>query len=376
MIKLQEMAKQHPAITHSLSALLAAIVAVSGTSYIAFEKYVKPQQPPSEQAIREAHEQLSKRLTIKVSKVKLPSADGQAIALLQSMQDARAIIDSNSSTGAEKAAARIIEEQRTRQLEAKAEAPETNRVAGNSKLAPENEFQYQVAVIYSGADPLHGLQCGGTLIDPSWVLTAAHCFTEQTQSGDFQIFTGSRKLSDTVHGRLVPISKIIRNTFDPTTHTKDIALVKVATPITDQQPIGLADSAIEAEKITRMSTVSGWGVTAEGSSDASDDLRFAFVPIVDHKVCSTAYHDNPLPHHSPMEIQDDEICAGEGKADACQGDSGGPLVIKITGNKPYLDGIVSWGRGCNEIVSGTVLPGVYVSIPAYISWIRTAMQSQ
>ena len=42
-------------------------------------------------------------------------------------------------------------------------------------------------------------------------------------------------LSGAVHGRLVPIAKIVRNKYDPTTDERDIALVKVATPITDQQ---------------------------------------------------------------------------------------------------------------------------------------------
>ena len=273
------MDRLHPAVTHSLAALVAAVLAVVVTFYFVIQRSSKPRQPPSQEAVREAHDRLSKSLTVKVSDVKSPAADGQALGILRSMQQARAIINSDSSTDAEKGAARVIEEQRTRQLETKATARETTRVVGNSKPAPENGFQYQVAVIYSGVDPLAGLHCGGTLIDPNWVLTAAHCFSEQTQSGDFQIFTGSRKLSDTVQGRLVQIAKIVRNNYDPTTNERDIALVKLATPITDQQPMDLADSGIEAAKITRMSTVSGWGVTEEGSSVASDDLRFAFVPL-------------------------------------------------------------------------------------------------
>jgi secreted trypsin-like serine protease len=342
-----------------------------------WRKNSKPRQPPSQEAVREAHDRLSKSLTIKVSDVTSAPADGQALAILRSMQQARAIINSDSSTDAEKGAAKIIEDQRTRQLEAKASAPETLRVVGDSKPAPEGGFQYQVAVIFSGADPLDGLHCGGTLVDSSWVLTAAHCFSAQTQNGDFQIFTGSRKLSDSVHGRVVPIAKIVRNKYDPTTNERDIALIKLATPITDQQPMDLADSVIEAAKITRMSTVSGWGVTVEGASIPSDDLRFAFVPLVDHNMCRKTYQNNSAKdNNSAKKIEDDMICAGEGKADACQGDSGGPLVIKTKGNKPYLDGIVSWGRGCNKVVNGTVFPGVYVSVPYYFSWIRSTMQAQ
>jgi len=364
------MARLHPAVTHSLAALVAAVLAVAVTFYfvIEIEKYGKPRQPPSQEAVREASDRLYKSLTIKVSDVKSPTADGQALGILRSMQQARAIINSDSSTDAEKSAAQSIEDQRTRQLETKATVRPGVKIL-NGRPAPPDAFQYQVAVVYSGADsPLYGLHCGGTLIDPLWVLTAAHCFNQDTQEGDFQIFTGSRKLS--AGGRLVAIAKIVRNNYDPTTNERDIALVKLKTPITDQTPMNPADSVVEAKKTTRIVTISGWGVTAEGSSVASDDLQFAFVPLIENNVCRTNY--GSLPPEQKKDIKDDMICAGEGKADACQGDSGGPLVIKSAGSKPYVEGVVSWGEGCNR----AHFPGVYARVPIYLPWIQATMKSE
>jgi secreted trypsin-like serine protease len=239
----------------------------------------------------------------------------------------------------------------------------------NGRSAPPDAFQYQVAIVYAGADsPLYGLHCGGTLIDPKWVLTAAHCFNPDTQNGDFQVFTGSRKLS--MGGRLVSIAKILSNKYDPTTNDRDIALVKLETPVTDQTPMNLADSVAEEKKTTRMVTISGWGVTSEGSSLASDDLQFAFVPLIENKTCRADYGN--LPTGQSKDIKDDMICAGEGKADTCQGDSGGPLIIKSVDNKPYVEGVVSWGEGCNR----ARFPGVYARVPSHISWIRSTMQSE
>jgi len=363
------MARLHPAITHSLTALVGATAAVVLTFYAIAARNARHQRhPPTEEALRDATKRLSKPLAIKFSDVSSPAADGQALAIVRSKQAARMIINSDSSTDAEKGAAQIIEDQRTRQLETKATVRSGVKII-NGRSAPADAFQYQVAIVFAGADsPLYGLHCGGTLIDPKWVLTAAHCFNPDTQNSDFQVFSGSRKLS--TGGHLVSIAKIVRNKYDPTTNEGDIALVKLETPVVDQTPINLADTVVEGKKTTRIVTISGWGVTAEGSSVASDDLQFAFVPLIENKVCRADYAN--LPPGRRKDIKDDMICAGEGKADTCQGDSGGPLVIKSTGNKAYVEGVVSWGEGCNR----ARFPGVYARVPSYLSWISSTMKSE
>lgn len=361
---------RHEPGTHGLTALLVAILSVLATLYIAGKRNARGLQTPrvTEAELRLAKEKLSSSLKIRFRRADSPTADSQALAILQARDEAHVIATSTSSTAAERDAARAIEEMRTRQLVAEASAHPGVKIL-NGHAAPPNSFQFQVAVVYSVADsPAYGLHCAGSLIDPSWVVTAAHCFNEDSQNDDFQIFTGSRKLSE--GGRLVPIAKIIRNDYDPSTNERDIALVKLATPVTDQQSIDLADSAAETTQTGHMATISGWGVTAEGSRIASDDLLFAYVPLVKNSVCKAAYEQ--LPPEDRKEIKDDMICAGEGKADTCQGDSGGPLTIRTTDRKTRLEGVVSWGEGCNR----AKFPGVYARVPTYVSWIRSRMQSE
>jgi len=355
-------------LTHLLAALFGAFVAVVATVYIVHPKgRTQEKEHPSPDALRDASERLSKQLAIKFTDATSPAVDGQAVAILQSRQQARLILNSDSATDAEKNAAQIIDSQRTRQLETTATVRPGVKMI-NGRPAPPDAFQYQVAIVYAGAEnPLYGLHCGGTLIDSSWVLTAAHCFNPDTQNGDFQIFTGSRKLS--VGGRLVSIAKIVRNEYDPKTNERDIALIKLETPVTDQTPMNLADAVVEGKKTTRIVTISGWGVTAEGSGQASDQLLFAFVPLIANAACQTSYAN--LPPADKKDIKDDMICAGDGKADACQGDSGGPLVIKGPDNKAYLEGVVSWGEGCNR----PRFPGVYARVPTYLPWIRSTMKA-
>src|SRR5260370_26564691 len=103
------MARLHPAVTHSLSALIAAILAVVVTFYFVVEKYGKTRQPPSQEAVREAHDRLSKSFIIRVSDVKLPTTDGEAVERLRSMVLPREVISLNSSTDTLNAHARCIE---------------------------------------------------------------------------------------------------------------------------------------------------------------------------------------------------------------------------------------------------------------------------
>lgn len=73
-------------------------------------------------------------------------------------------------------------------------------------------------------------------------------------------------------------------------------------------------------------------------------LCLAEIPIVNQKVCETAYK-------SVKSITPRMICAGqkEGGKDSCQGDSGGPLFVMSGESKtPLLVGITSWGYGCAQ----------------------------
>lgn len=202
----------------------------------------------------------------------------------------------------------------------------------------------------------YGHVCGGSIIAPQWILTAAHCIYA-SDLNRLSIRVGSARHAS--GGRLHTVQKaIVHPLYDPWLIDFDFALLKLAAPIAvDEvaQPIGLFDQGEEVAAGSE-ALVTGWGNT-QTWEESQELLRGARVPIVDQRDCAEAYE-------SFGGITDRMICAGytEGGRDACQGDSGGPLVVD-----DRLVGIVSWGYGCAR----PNYPGVYSRVSAARDWVRS-----
>jgi len=220
---------------------------------------------------------------------------------------------------------------------------------------------YQVALVSSTYDnPREGYFCAGSLIGHQWILTAAHCLSTHVRPSDLKVAAGSVHLSQS---RLISVAEIVLHEgFDRNSMINDVALIKLAEPVHDMKPVGLADFETERQalKSDARATVSGWGSTAFHAKTISDDLLYVTAPVVKRRSCNKAYKGA---------VTDKMICAGGKDADVCAGDSGGGLVIAYK-NRAFLEGIVSWGQGCGDPKK----PGVYTRIPSYLDWIKAHMK--
>ncbi|XP_040211905.1 serine protease 33-like isoform X3 [Rana temporaria] len=242
----------------------------------------------------------------------------------------------------------------------------SSRIVGGTD-ALDGEWPWQISLQYSGSH-----RCGGSLISPEWVLTAAHCIIHPIQESNYKVYLGLYRLgvigSQTI---VADVSNIITNPkYRDTGDIGDIALVRLATPVTYTQyimPICLPSSNTTFP-CGMECWVTGWGATSSGGSKPiNGTLQEVMTPLIDHSTCQEMYCKGG----SGDNIQDEKICAGymDGQKDSCQGDSGGPLVCKVRGVW-YQVGIVSWGIGCASFS----FPGVYTLVTSYQAWISTYLQ--
>ncbi|OAR22515.1 serine protease [Streptomyces sp. ERV7] len=209
-----------------------------------------------------------------------------------------------------------------------------------------------------------GQFCGGAVVAPTKVVTAAHCLSKEVLGvngvRDLKVIAGRSALRGGSGQEVVVRDTWVNPGYDPVSNTGDLAVLTLASALPESYVIGLAGPGDAAYLPDTPAAVYGWGDTSgEGSYAAS--LRSARVRVLSDGACERAYPGNSEGTYLKATM----LCAGDpgGGHDACQGDSGGPLVAR-----GRLIGLVSWGSGCGQAQS----PGVYTRISAFVSPSRHA----
>ncbi|CAH0695445.1 unnamed protein product [Spodoptera exigua] len=213
----------------------------------------------------------------------------------------------------------------------------SQRIAGGHNIA---RYPSVASLLYTPNWSQYTQVCVGTILNNRSILTAAHCIA------------GGAVYNSNQH--------IIHPSFNADTLDNDIAILRSATAFSFNNAARAASIAGSNYHLpeNRYVWAAGWGVTNQGSSSGSEQLRHVQLETISQNTCRNNYAN------WGVTITDNVVCAGWnfGGRGQCQGDAGGPLY-----HNGAVVGVYSFSLGCGE----ANYPGINTRISSYTSWISS-----
>jgi hypothetical protein len=268
----------------------------------------------------------------------------------------------------------------------------TSRIVGGRAVGP-GVAPFQVALLRRAtADELQAQFCGGTIVDATHVVTAAHCVYEESKPGaplattnSILVLAGATRLrapADPPHpagARTVAVRAITPHPLyrpRPDWFAFDVAVIETASPLYEGDPRSGSGATIAPLPLATADPAAGSPITHYGWGDVlqhdggDEDEESAFPR--DLQMVTTAVVDRAACAASNPSFSSVNQCAGapRGGVGTCSGDSGGPGVVGGPAG-PVLTGIVSFGRGCGAAGA----PGIdtRVAHPLIGDFVRTVL---
>ncbi|KAJ8960286.1 hypothetical protein NQ318_004011 [Aromia moschata] len=252
---------------------------------------------------------------------------------------------------------------------------ETESRIRNGENAELLEFPWMAILSYNTSKGVK-FNCGGSIINENYILTAAHCIAgtpdpllgvrvgeyDTSSEKDCEDDTCNPPVQDLIIEKIIPHPQ-----YNTTFYANDIALLRVSKinfTVENAKPICLPTTEDLRDQKLKTAVVTGWGFTRPFTRKASV-LQKVALPVQNLSTCIDAYR--PL---KQVKLSNKQLCVGgTERKDSCGGDSGGPLQVPVhfDGEDRYVQhGIVSIGHA----YCGTVgYPGIFTRVASHVKWI-------
>ncbi|XP_050073008.1 chymotrypsin-2-like [Anopheles maculipalpis] len=223
-----------------------------------------------------------------------------------------------------------------------------NRVVGG-EVAKNGSAPYQVSLQAAG----YGHNCGGSLLNDRWVLTAAHCLVGY-EPRNMDVLVGTNSLTE--GGTLLKVDKFFLHNYTSPEFNNDIALMRLEKPVQFSELVQSIAYSAKVVPVNATVRLTGWGRTS-ANGPVPTLLQSLNVVTLSNEDCKAK---SLFPEHVDVGHLYTMTKTGEG---ACNGDSGGPLVYA-----GELVGVVNFGVPC-----ALGYPDGFARVSYYHNWIRTTM---